>query len=60
MKFFLLRLAAHLLSMPLAHIHGGEVTHGAIDDAFRHSITKMADLHFVANQEYGEACPTTR
>lgn len=53
-EIFSVAITAHLLSMPLAHIHGGEVTHGAIDDAFRHSITKMADLHFVANQEYGE------
>jgi GDP/UDP-N,N'-diacetylbacillosamine 2-epimerase (hydrolysing) len=51
-EVFSVALAAHLLTIPLAHIHGGEVTHGAIDDAFRHSITKMSDLHFVANQEY--------
>jgi len=38
--------------MPIAHIHGGELTEGAIDDAMRHSITKMSHLHFVANQNY--------
>ena len=38
--------------MPAAHIHGGEVTTGAIDDAMRHSITKMSHLHFVAAKEY--------
>ena len=34
------------------HIHGGESTFGAIDDAIRHSITKMANFHFVANEIY--------
>jgi UDP-hydrolysing UDP-N-acetyl-D-glucosamine 2-epimerase len=40
--------AALLLRLPLAHIHGGELTEGAFDDAMRHAITKLADLHFVA------------
>lgn len=39
-------------TLPLAHIHGGELTSGAIDDAFRHSITKLSHLHFVATDEY--------
>lgn len=38
--------------IPLAHIHGGELSEGAIDDAIRHSITKMAHLHFVAADSY--------
>ena len=38
--------------IPVAHLHGGEVTEGAFDEAFRHSITKMAHLHFVAADEY--------
>ena len=38
--------------IPIAHIHGGELTEGAIDDAIRHSITKFSHLHFVANEEY--------
>ena len=37
---------------PLAHIHGGELTEGAIDDALRHSITKMSHLHFPATETY--------
>ena len=45
-------IAAHLNRIPVAHIHGGEVTEGVVDDAFRHSITKMSDLHFVANTIY--------
>ena len=38
--------------IPVAHIAGGEVTEGAMDESFRHSITKMSHLHFPANQEY--------
>jgi len=40
--------------IPLAHIHGGEVTEGALDDIWRHSITKMAHLHFVSTVAYGQ------
>lgn len=44
--------AALLLRCPVAHIHGGEVTEGAFDDAMRHAITKLASLHFVACADY--------
>lgn len=44
--------AAMLLRVPIAHIHGGEKTEGMIDEAVRHSITKMAHLHFVAADEF--------
>ena len=44
--------AATVAQIPIAHLHGGEVTEGAIDEAFRHSITKMAHLHFVAADPY--------
>lgn len=44
--------AATIYGIPIAHIHGGEITAGAIDDAFRHAITKMAHLHFVAHADY--------
>lgn len=44
--------AAMLNQIPIAHIHGGEITEGAIDDAVRHSITKMSHLHFTSTQEY--------
>jgi UDP-hydrolysing UDP-N-acetyl-D-glucosamine 2-epimerase len=40
--------AAALMCIPIAHIHGGEITEGAVDDALRHAITKLAQLHFVA------------
>jgi UDP-N-acetylglucosamine 2-epimerase (non-hydrolysing)/GDP/UDP-N,N'-diacetylbacillosamine 2-epimerase (hydrolysing) len=46
-------LAALPFRIPVAHIHGGEVTAGAIDDALRHSMTKLSHLHFVATAEYG-------
>lgn len=44
--------AAMMLRIPIAHIHGGEITEGAIDDAIRHAITKMAHLHFTATETY--------
>lgn len=40
-------------NIPVAHIHGGEITEGAVDDVMRHSITKMSHLHFVATELYG-------
>jgi len=43
---------AMIMKIPIAHISGGELTLGAIDDAIRHSITKMSHLHFVATEEY--------
>jgi UDP-N-acetylglucosamine 2-epimerase (non-hydrolysing)/GDP/UDP-N,N'-diacetylbacillosamine 2-epimerase (hydrolysing) len=42
--------AAMVAQMPIAHIAGGDVTEGAFDEAIRHSITKMAHLHFVTNE----------
>jgi GDP/UDP-N,N'-diacetylbacillosamine 2-epimerase (hydrolysing) len=44
--------AALVARIPTAHIHGGETTVGAFDEAIRHSITKMSLLHFVAAEEY--------
>ena len=44
--------AAMIAHKPIAHLHGGEKTEGAFDDAIRHTITKMAHLHFVAAEEY--------
>ena len=40
--------------IPLAHIHGGELTLGAIDDALRHSLTKLSHIHFVSTERYAE------
>lgn len=44
--------AALIAGIPVAHLHGGELTEGAFDDAIRHSITKMSHLHFVAAEDY--------
>ncbi len=44
--------AAMIARIPVAHIHGGEVTEGAFDEAIRHSITKMSHLHFTSTEEY--------
>lgn len=46
--------AALILGIPLAHLHGGETTEGAFDEAIRHAVTKMAHLHFVAADEYAD------
>lgn len=43
---------ANLFSIPVVHIHGGEITQGALDDSFRHAITKLSHLHFVSTAEY--------
>lgn len=40
--------AALVMRIPVVHLHGGEITEGAYDDAFRHAITKMASLHFTS------------
>jgi len=51
-EIFSAAAAALVASIPIAHLHGGESTEGAFDEAIRHSITKMAQLHFVAAEEY--------
>jgi len=44
--------AAMIANIPIAHLHGGETSEGAFDEAIRHSITKMSHLHFTATEEY--------
>lgn len=51
-EIFAAATAAMVCGYPLAHIDGGELTEGAIDDSFRHCITKMAHLHFTATERY--------
>ena len=46
--------AALIAKIPIAHIHGGEITEGAYDNAIRHSITKMSNLHYASTKEYRE------
>ena len=43
---------ALFFKIPVAHLHGGEITEGAYDDCIRHSITKMSHLHFTSTEEY--------
>lgn len=51
-EIFAAATAAMIAGIPIAHLHGGETTVGAFDEAIRHSITKMAHLHFVAAEDY--------
>lgn len=51
-EIFAVATAALIAGIPIAHLHGGETTEGAFDEALRHSITKMSHLHFVAAEEY--------
>ena len=44
--------AALIMNIPIAHIHGGEITEGAVDEQIRHSITKMSYLHFCSTETY--------
>ena len=46
--------SAMISRIPIAHLHGGEATEGVIDEAIRHSITKMSHLHFTAAKEYSK------
>lgn len=51
-EIFAAASAAMVARIPIAHLHGGETTEGAFDEAMRHSITKMSHLHFTATDEY--------
>ena len=51
-EIFAAATPAMIARIPIAHIHGGELTEGAVDDAIRHAITKMSHLHFVAAEDY--------
>ncbi|WP_346847879.1 UDP-N-acetylglucosamine 2-epimerase [uncultured Clostridium sp.] len=45
-------ISAMVANVPIAHIHGGEITEGAQDDVFRHCITKLSYLHFTSTESY--------
>lgn len=49
---FAMATATMIGKRPIAHLHGGELTLGAMDEAFRHAITKMSHLHFTSTEEY--------
>ncbi len=44
--------AAMIFGIPVAHLHGGEITEGAYDDSIRHAITKLSTFHFTSTEEY--------
>jgi len=45
-------ISAYILKIPIAHLYGGEITEGALDEGFRHSITKLSYLHFTSTEQY--------
>ena len=49
---FVCAFVSFMHNIPISHIHGGELTKGAIDDSLRHSITKLSDYHFVCHNKY--------
>ncbi len=51
-EIFSVAIAAMVCQIPIAHLHGGELTKGAIDESIRHSISKMSHIHFVSTNEY--------
>lgn len=53
-EIFAAAQAALFLNIPIAHIHGGEVTEGAFDESLRHSISKMASIHFPATESFAK------
>lgn len=53
-EIFSATVAAMIFQIPIAHIHGGELSEGSWDDSIRHCITKMSQLHFTATMEYSK------
>ena len=51
-EIFCVAQAALIFKIPLVHLHGGELTKGLYDDAIRHSVSKMSQIHFVSNKIY--------
>ena len=51
-EIFSAAISSAFLQIPIAHIHGGEITEGAIDDNLRHAITKLEQVHFVSTETY--------
>ena len=49
---FICAFVGFMRNIPISHIHGGEITKGAIDDSLRHAITKLSDYHFVCHENY--------
>jgi len=53
-EIFAASAAALVHQIPISHLHGGELTRGSIDDSFRHSITKMSNIHLVSNKKHAK------
>lgn len=53
-EIFVASAAALVHQIPIFHLHGGELTRGSIDDCFRHSITKMSNIHLVSNKRHAK------
>jgi GDP/UDP-N,N'-diacetylbacillosamine 2-epimerase (hydrolysing) len=53
-EMLMVATAAMVAKIPIAHIHGGERTEGLMDEAIRHSVTKMSHIHFTTTEEYRE------
>ena len=51
-EIFSAAIASYYNNIKIAHLHGGEVTHGSLDDSIRHSISKLSDIHFVCHTQY--------
>ena len=51
-EVFCFTLIAYLSGIPVAHLHGGELTYGSFDDGLRHAISKLSDYHFVSHETY--------
>ena len=51
-EVFAAAYTSYLRNIPIAHIHGGEITQGAFDEGLRHSISKMSDIHFVSHHKH--------
>lgn len=51
-EMLVVAIVAMLQRIPIVHLHGGEISEGAVDDSIRHSITKMSSLHFTSTEEY--------
>ena len=53
-EMLVVAIVAMLQRIPIAHLHGGEISEGAVDESIRHSITKMSSLHFTSTEAYGK------
>ncbi len=51
-EIFSAAITANMMNIPIAHVHGGELSAGSIDDSMRHAITKLAHVHFPIADEY--------